>query len=97
SYPLTDVDREEVVFNMVNAMTQRIHQSGHLANLSPERMARVKEALECYKSIRDDIKRSVPFWPLGLSHIGDEWVTLGLKAGNKSYLAVWRRQGSNEC
>ena len=26
SYPLTDGDREEVVFNMVNAMTQRIHQ-----------------------------------------------------------------------
>lgn len=76
-------------------MTQRIHQSGHLANLSPERMSLVKEALECYKSIRDDIKRSVPFWPLGLSHIGDEWVTLGLKAGNKAYLAVWRRQGSN--
>ena len=97
SYPLTDGDREEVVFNMVNAMTQRIHQSGHLANLSPERMALVKEALECYKSIREDIKKSVPFWPLGLSHIGDEWVTLGLKAGNKAYLAVWRRQGSNEC
>ena len=97
SYPLTDGDREEVVFNMVNAMTQRIHQSGHLANLSPERMSLVKEALECYKSIREDIKRSVPFWPLGLSHIGDEWVTLGLKAGNKAYLAVWRRQGNNEC
>ena len=30
SYPLTEGDREEVVFNMVNAMLLRIHQSGHL-------------------------------------------------------------------
>ena len=35
SYPLSG--GEEVIFNMVNSMLLRIHQSGHLANLSPER------------------------------------------------------------
>lgn len=94
SYPLQEGDREEVVFNMVNAILMRIHQSGHLAQLSEERRTLVKEALDYYKTIRDDIKEAVPLWPLGLSTSADEWVSMGLKAGKKIYLAVWRREGS---
>ncbi len=52
SYPLREGDREEVVFNMVNAMLLRIHQSGHLAELTQERRDLVKEALDIYKTIR---------------------------------------------
>ena len=33
SYPMRDGDEEETIFNMVNAMLLRIHQSGHLAEL----------------------------------------------------------------
>lgn len=91
SYPLTEGDREEVVFNMVNAMLLRIHQSGHLVYISDERKALVKEALDCYKDIRGDIKTAVPFWCLGLSEFSDPWVSLGLKCENKLYLALWRR------
>lgn len=86
--------KEEVVFNMINAMLLRIHQSGHLAKLDEERKALVKEALQVYKSIRADIKEAVPFWPLGLSDFSDEWVVMGLKKYAVSYLAVWRREGS---
>lgn len=93
SYPLREGDKEEVVFNMVNAMLLRIHQSGHLAELTPERFALVKEALDVYKTIRNDIKISVPIWPIGLSQFHDEWTCLGLKANQKIYLAVWRRSG----
>jgi alpha-galactosidase len=96
SYPLTHGNGEEVVFNMINAMLLRIHQSGHLANLSPERMELVKEALDYYKEIRDDIKIALPFWPLGLSKFSDTWVSLGLKAGKKNYLAVWRRNSESD-
>ena len=96
SYPLTDGDEEETIFNMVNAMLLRIHQSGHLVNLSPARFALVKEGIACYKSIRQDIRRAVPFWPLGLSSYGDSWVSLGLKAGNKNYIAVWRSDSGND-
>ena len=91
SYPLTEGDREEVVFNMVNAMLLRIHQSGHLVYISDERKALVKEALDCYKNIRGDIRTAVPFWCLGLSEFSDPWVSLGLKCENKLYLALWRR------
>lgn len=79
---------------MVNAMLLRVHQSGHLNVLSQERKDLVKEGLDYYKKIRHDIKEAVPFWPLGLSQFNDEWVSLGLRAENKIYLAVWRRSGS---
>ncbi len=94
SYPLGEGDKEEVVFNMVNSLLLRIHQSGHLARLSKERGSLVKEALDYYKTIRQDIKIATPFWPLGLSHFKDEWVCLGMKTEHKLYIAVWRRQGN---
>lgn len=91
SYPQAEGDAEEVIFNMVNAMLLRIHQSGHLANLSPERMAYVREGIAYYKTIRHNIKNMLPYWPLGLSEYSDPWVSLGLKGENGDYVAVWRR------
>ena len=96
SYPMTSGDKEEVVFNMINAMLLRIHQSGHLGYIEPERKALVKEGIKVYKSIRKDIKNALPFWSLGTSKFSDEWVSLGLKTDNKVYLAVWRRNSSDE-
>ena len=96
SYPMTSGDKEEVVFNIVNAMLLRIHQSGHLGYIEPERKALVKEAISVYKKIRNDIKTALPFWSLGLSKFSDEWVSLGLKCENKAYLAVWRRESAKD-
>ncbi len=95
SYPLREGSREEVVFNMVNAILLRVHQSGHLAQISPERRQLVKEGLDYYKTIRGDLRQALPFWPLGLSHFEDEWTCLGLRNGNRLYLGVWRREGQN--
>ena len=89
-------DREEVVFNMVNAMLLRIHQSGHLANIDDESRALVKQGIDVYKSIRQDIREALPFWSLGLSSFSDSWVSLGLKCGRKNYLAVWRRESAGD-
>lgn len=96
SYPLTEGDGEEVVFNMINALLLRIHQSGHLVNLSQERSELVKEAIVYYKNIRQDIKTALPFWPLGLSMYRDPWVSLGLKTEKRDYIAVWRRNSQTE-
>lgn len=96
SYPMTAGDKEEVVFNMVNAMLLRIHQSGHLVNLTEERKVLVKEALDYYKTIRGDIRTALPFWPLGLSAFSDTWVSLGLQAEKKLYIAVWRRNSETD-
>ena len=92
SYPLTEGDKEEVIFNMVNAILLRIHQSGHLAQLPPERLALVKEGIACYKTIRQDIKYAIPYWPIDIADNEDMWVCGGLQLENKAYLAVWKRQ-----
>lgn len=96
SYPLRDGDKEEVIFNMVNAMLMRIHQSGHLAEISRERFNLVKEGIDYYKTMRADIKEGLPFWPLGIPDFSSQWVALGVNNGTKSYLAVWRRNASSD-
>ena len=92
SYPMRQGDKEEVIYNMVNAMLFRIHQSGHLAELSQERLALVKEGIDCYKTICQDIRQALPFWPLDIADNEDLWVCGGLQLENKAYLAVWKRQ-----
>lgn len=98
SYPLRVGDQEEVIYNMVNAMLLRIHQSGHLAELTTERLALVDEGIAFYKTIRQDIKKALPFWPLGPADTLDKWVCAGLRTERVAYLAVWRRGGEeNDC
>lgn len=96
SYPLKDGDEEETVFNMVNAMLLRIHQSGNLADLSPSRKRLVQEGISCYKRIRGDIRRARPFWPLGLSAMKDAWMCLGLECESRLYIALWKQQAAED-
>ena len=95
SYPLREGDREEVIFNMVNALLMRIHQSGHLAELTDERRQLVHDGLKLYRKIRGDLKKSLPVWPLGLPTMQSDWVALGLEVPGRMHLAVWRL-GSKE-
>jgi len=90
SYPQRNGDEEETIFNMVNCLLMRIHQSGHLSELSPERLALVREGIACYKTYREKLPRAHPFWPLGLPSLRDGWVTCGLELGDEALLAVWR-------
>ena len=91
SYPLSDADEEQTAFNMVNAMLLRIHQSGHLAEINRSGKRLVKEGIKTYKRIRSDIRRAIPFWPLGLSDYADPWVCLGLRTEHRAYVALWCR------
>ncbi len=95
SYPLKEGDDEEAIFNMVNAMLLRIHQSGHLAELSRERFALVKEGIAYYKKIRADLRGGLPLWPIGPAAYQDGWASAAIVSGKKTYMAVWRR-GSKE-
>lgn len=96
SYPLRDGDEEEVIFNMVNAMTMRIHQSGHLADLPAGRRALVAEAIATYKTYRHLIPEALPIWPLGLPRLGDGWMAFGLDLTDRTLLAVWRLDSGKE-
>jgi alpha-galactosidase len=96
SYPLKDGNEEETIMNMVNALLLRIHQSGRIHEISPKRFALVREGVSLYKTLRKDIRRGLPFWPMGLPRIGDDWAVFGLSCGVSSYLAVWRFSGKNK-
>lgn len=112
SYPLESGDEEEVIFNMVNTMLLRIHQSGHLVHLSGRRLELVQEGIRVYKEIRKDIRQGLPFWPLGLAGNTDRWLAAGLRSSDRPfdlsgedlqeekksfvYLAVWKRRGGKD-
>lgn len=96
SYPNKEADEEEAVFNMVNAMLGRVHQSGFLNKLPKANFARVKEGLACYKSIRQDIKTALPRFPLGLIGFEAPWAAAALDCGSHWYLSVWRKDGEND-
>ncbi|ADU29373.1 glycoside hydrolase family 36 protein [Evansella cellulosilytica] len=90
SYPLKDGDDEEVIFNMVNAILLRIHQSGHLSEITEDRFKLVAEAIKYYKSIREYIPKSKSIWPLGIPSFYSEWNAFGLVHHNHYFMAVWR-------
>lgn len=96
SYPMKDDDDNAVIFNMVGTMLQRIHLSGELHNLTPEKFELVKEAVACYKKIRDDIPNAIPFYPIGMPKHTDEWMCLAFKCKNCTRLAVWRMDSDKE-
>lgn len=96
AYPLRDADVENVAMNMVNAILVRIHQSGHLAEISPEGFDMVSEGISVYKQIRGDIKTALPFYPTGMPHFSDDWFSFALDCEDKIYLAVWRLDGEDD-
>ena len=89
SYPMRDGDEEETIFNMVNAMLLRVHQSGHLADLSEVRRELVRQGLDIHRSISEELKTGLPFWPIGLGTFQNEFLSVGIDCGDNSYLAVW--------
>ncbi|MFD5403046.1 alpha-galactosidase [Streptomyces griseorubiginosus] len=94
AYPVPEDSADEVAFTMVNALLGRIHLSGLPGELRPEARALVHEAVATYKTIRADLARAVPAWPLGLPAWDDEWLALALHTPATTYVSVWRRPGA---
>ena len=95
SYPKKENTIEQVAFNMVNSMLQRMNLSGEITALDEKQLEVVKEGVRVYKELRRNIKNAVPFYPYGIAKYGDGWLCLGLKAENEKYLSVWRMDGEN--
>jgi alpha-galactosidase len=96
SYPRAEDDLTAVTFNMVSSMLQRIHLSGALLKLSDEAFAAVREGVAVYKTLRGEIARATPFYPIGLPDYNADWLCLGLKTEKCTLLAVWHREGGAE-
>ncbi|CAL9671064.1 hypothetical protein SUDANB1_07477 [Streptomyces sp. enrichment culture] len=95
AYPQPEYDDDLIAWTLGGALLGRIHLSGHLNRMSDHQRALVRDAVDVYKSIRGDLARALPFWPLGLPGWTDEWLALGLRApgDGTAYLSVWRRGG----
>ncbi len=99
SYPILGATADAASFNMVNAMLVRIHQSGNLVQLSPTAASQVAQGIRIYKSeIRPLLNQFLPFYPLGMPELTDRTspIALGMWAGKKKFVAVWRLQGPAE-
>ena len=95
AYPQPEFSDDEIVFTLGGALLGRIHLSGHLDRMTPAQLALVQDAVSTYKSIRDDLRSAVPFWPLGLPGWTDAWLALGLRSGDTTYVSLWRRGGES--
>jgi alpha-galactosidase len=94
AYPQPGFDDDLIGFTLGGALLGRIHLSGHLNRMSERQLGLVRDAVDTYKSIRGDLARAVPFWPLGLPGWTDAWLALGLRVPDgASYVSVWRRGG----
>ncbi|MFI1732647.1 alpha-galactosidase [Streptomyces acidicola] len=97
AYPQPEYDDDLITFTLGGALLGRVHLSGHLNRMSEHQLGLVRDAVETYKSIRADLARAVPFWPLGLPGWTDEWLALGMRVPDgPSYVSVWRRGGASE-
>ena len=96
SYPLRDGDKEEVAFNMVNAILFRIHQSGHLAEIASERFDLVYEGIRYHKKICGKLKKGLPFWPIGLASMSDIFICVGVECADTLFIAVWKTKDGEQ-
>ena len=97
--PLKDATPDAASCNLVNAMLGRIHQSGFLPVLSPASVAQVHTGIAVYKEqIRRHIPTFIPFYPIGMADITttDKPAALGMRGRDRSFVAVWRRDGPEE-
>ncbi len=91
AYPQPDMSAEQAAFTLVTGMLGRLYLSGHLDGMDAAQLDAVRDAVRVHREIRADLARAVPVWPLGLPGWDDPWLSLGLRTGEVTYLAVWRR------
>ena len=95
-FPSVTATADEAAFNMVNAMLCRIHLSSKITQISAAARAQVQAGIELYKRVlRHTVPQSAPFYPLGMADMTNKIapIALGMRSPEKTYVAVWRRQG----
>jgi alpha-galactosidase len=96
AYPQPDMPDEDIAYAMCTGMLGRLYLSGRLDGMRDAQLQSVRDAVRAYQDIRNDLAGVVPLWPLGLPGWSDPWLSLALRAGNVTYLAVWRRAGATD-
>lgn len=98
AYPLGADSNRAVIFNMANAILQRIHLSGEITKWNEEQTELVKQAIDCHKRLRSDTPDAIPFYPLGLPSLNDGFICLGQRTKHSVRFTVWRMNSeTGEC
>ena len=98
AYPLADADEEEVIMNMVSALSWRIYLSGQMQIMDGVRLELIKEAVAFYKTFRKNLPQADPVWPIGLVKQESGWGAFGLRWKDEIILSVWRFESEEtEC
>lgn len=79
AYPVAKDNEDAVAVNMASAILQRLYLSGQILELDKKRIELVKEGIEVYKSIRNEISNSIPFYPIGMPNHKNDVICLGFK------------------
>jgi alpha-galactosidase len=93
AYPQPEWSDEINALTVVNSLMGRVHLSGMLHRLNESQLGLIRQGMDVYKRIRQDIKDSTPSWPWGLPGWDDEWLAVALQVPTHQYIAVWRRGG----
>ena len=91
AYPQPGMPPEELAFALINGLAGRLYLSGRLDGMSSVETELVTEAVDAFRSMRAELARSVPFWPLGLPGWHDDVIAVGFASPDAAYLAVWNR------
>ena len=91
AYPQPGMVPEELAFSLINGLAGRLYLSGRLDGMSAAETALVTEAVGAFRSMRAELARSVPFWPLGLPGWHDDVIAVGFASTEAGYLALWNR------
>lgn len=92
-------DGEATIFSMVNGMAGVPIMSGRIDYLDERNLVLTKEAVDCYKRIREEIPRLYAVYPTGMELIGNRaYITMGLgnEEKNRLYLFVWKVNAREE-
>lgn len=92
-------DGEATIFSMVNGMAGVPIMSGRIDYLDERNLVLTKEAVDCYKRIREEIPRLYAVYPTGMELIGNRsYITMGLGNEEKTrlYLFVWKVNAREE-
>lgn len=87
-------DGKQTVFNMVTGMFGCMYMSGKISNADEYNTSLMREGVELYKSVRDNIMRAYPIYPAGLHKMAyDGYLALGLidESERKIMLGVWKK------
>jgi alpha-galactosidase len=88
-YPFASGSCDDVSVNVINGLLQRLYLSGQIHEMGNKELMLVKEGIDLYKSIRNEIPMSTPFYPMGIPNHNSNVICLGFNYSMCRRIALW--------